>query len=441
MFKKATAKDLVVGNVYVAYSAQSKMLSSNGMAGVFVKVEEVVGENVKVFILHKNRSMLIKDVFNHKDKFIYNPTQDFKVKVSQQDVSDAYPKFTEQMVKDNWPNAEFDVSLSDVTLTTKEGFAGIPCLRLSKDDQRKMLRMEWMSPVTIPEWRIPRAERMGKGVVEINLPPKPVSAEEEELIASLGAHLKEFKENERHDRVSSFVIVDKNFKNKETEYSGPCHAALNRTDVPHPKYILSLHSNQSEQKLPKEIVDNYLSYLTNYSMFKDAFLIKDVEWIKANCHIISGDVSGQHVGGACISTRQMWEYPSGIEAWWNLLKEGIPADLAFIFGMGCHKKSKTHWKFGNMGGGHFQFELNNMDDDAIKNAFDHKAPEADKEPYISTKRYSGLCAMWGGGGMSKAVERLRKIGGGGYGSAGVAQDDFFEQAADIIEEWMKEQGL
>lgn len=446
MFKKTAIKDLVIGGHYVAYSNKSKKLSSNGLAGVFVKVVSVTDTDVKVEVLSHKYTMDIKNISTREDAWIYEPNIDkFKVKVIQKVKSDDYPKFTDKMIEAGWGGKQLEIDISSIRLSHKEGNDGHSIISVTEDDKRATLRVGWIAPVEPPEWRIPRAERMGVGAVEIKLPPKPVSAEEQEVLTSLSAHINKLVKGANKNSCCAFSVI--NDENKEIFYgsSEPCHASLSRPEQEGaPKWVLSTHQRVGEN-ITDVIRDAYISYLTNYSMFKDAFYIKDTEWIIANCYVMRTDVSANLLAGALMATRQIWEHHSHMVGWYRLMEQGIPADLAFMFGsLTSVSDGGKKAKFSDLGGSHCQFHIGLMSDECIKNAFNHNPTNVKRGLYKDSPYYEGVNAMWSKnfGNTHSALTPLRsiKVGGGGWDSA-IPIDDAMEQAADIIEDWMKRNAL
>lgn len=442
LVRKTAVANLEVGKVYVAYSSKSKMLSSNEDKGMFVLVEEVKGKDVKINILSLNKTMTVKNLDERNDAWIYSPDSELKLFVNAEGKRDSFPKFTDRMF-DAFQGKEVKFSPDHIYKHEREGEGnGMLFYRFRGDDDKmNTFNFAWIVPNVSPEWRIPRAQRMGVGAVEVALPPKPVSVEEETLIEFLSASIKTFNENKKLNATASFVILNKDGKVIKSNYSGACHYDLKEIGWGG-KYVIS--SCQAPKGfIDKNILSNYITYLTTLSPFKDAFLIKNADWIMKNGYVLTGDVSAQLLCGACIATRQAWEYSHFIKAWKGLADQGIPLNLSYLFGAYA-VGSGSKWSWGAGSTGHTVFSLNRMENQHIINFNDGKVVKENKEPYTENSNYSGVDYLWGTGDKQADVfNKLRQIGGAGkYGtSKPIAFEDAMEQAADIIEDWMKKESV
>lgn len=445
LVRKMSVANLEVGKVYVAFSAKSKMLSSNGDKGVFVLVE-AVGKDVKVNILHLNKSMVIKNLDGREDAWLYSPDDSLKIQVDATGKELEFPKFTPRM-QDAFQGKEIKFDPSAVYKHEREGEGnGMYFYRFRGDDDKmNTFNFAWIAPNTAPEWRIPRAQRMGVGAIEIKLPPKPVSAEEQTLIESLSAAIAEFNKNKREDSCASYVIVGDNGVIIDRSFSAACHASLSRSKGG--KWVISgLKSlkkcNSNGGVLTQKEYDDHINWLVNDSPFAKAFAVKSLEWIKANGFILTGDISAQLLCGACIATRQLWEYPQFVKAWYGLAEQGIPMNLAYVFGSYAVTNGKD-WGWGAGNTGHTVFNLSIMGDEQLVNFNDGKAVKQNKEPYTEKGNYYGVNELWGTDTQSSVFGKLKAIGGKGrYGASNyIAFDDSMEQAADIIEDWIKKEGV
>lgn len=442
LVRKTVVAALEAGKIYVAFSGKSKLLSDNGDKGVFVRVEEVVGKDVKITIMSSGRNMTIKNLDERADAWIYSPDDSLQFKVNANVGDKASVTFTERLFNlFNGKALSFD-SNAVYKHERDDEHKGQTFYRFRAEDEKwATLSFKWLSPDIAPEWRIPRAQRMGIGAVEIKLPPKPVSAEEEALIELLGAALKEFNENKIVDCVASFVKVNAEGKIVKTTYRGPCHWDLKEGEGS--EYVISAHPRNRSKAVPENVEIDYINYLVTVSPFADAFIIKDAEWILENGYILTGNVSAQMMAGACMATRQVQEHPSFVMGWWGLMMQGIPADVAFVMGVKCSESGGKKYRFAQGSTGHCQFNVNRLDDKALINLFDHKAVNENKKPYKECNDYNGVDNMWGTGDASKVFTDLLSVGGkeGKYGREGISLEDACEQAADIIEDWMKKVGI
>lgn len=442
LVRKSNVANLEVDGLYVAFSAKSKMLSSNGNKGVFVLVKEVLGKDVKVYIPSIDKTMVLKRLDERQDAWMYKPEDTLKVLVKGAHKAALFPKFTPRM-NDAFEGKEISFKPDALYKHEREGEGnGQHFYRFrGEDDKMNTFNFAWIAPNTTPEWRIPRAQRMGIGAVEVALPPKPVSAEEETLIEFLGAAIKEFNEKKKDKTCASFSMISEKGKVIDDNYQGACHADLMRHKGVH--YVLSNICRRDEMK---DVVlhKKYITYLTTESPFKEAFLVKNADWIWENGYLLTGNVSAQMLCGACIATRQAWEYPYYVEAWMGLAEQGIPLNAAYIFGSYA-TESGGKFAFGASGTGHTVFSLAGMEEEAVINFLDCKPVKENDKPHKENPRYDGVNAMWGkiNGRQANVFGKLRNIGGAGrFGASNyIEKTDCMEQAADIIETWMKEAGV
>lgn len=450
--RKLSVKNLVVGNMYVAYSAKNRLLSVNGDKGVLVKVVEVAGVNIKVQRLGTDKPTAITKLDTRQDAWIYElPVDELQVFVKPKD-KNAFPGFSPRMVKEGWDKGKvFTFKADELYEITAEDLAeqaGTLTLRhegetIDPEEGEPFVNIFLASdiyPAQAPEWRIPRAQRMGVGAVEVALPPKRVSAEDEELIKHLSKALEVFNANKNLERTATFCLVNEKGNISSDDWNAPCHAHLSRAKGG-AKYIIS-GCKGAKGDCTEEMLDMYIHYLTGYSPMADAFLIKDAAWIRENGYVISGDVSAQMVGAACIATRQAWESPDMVKGFYGLLQQGISPNVAFLFGCKAVEDGGK-WKFTRGATGHTLFCHYRMDENAIMNFIDGRVVTQNKDAYTKNPNYQGVNDMWGKGETAKVFKSLENISGAktAWGKAGVSFDDAMEQAADIIDEWAKGAGV
>lgn len=442
LVRKSTVANLEVGGLYVAFSAKSKMLSSNGNKGVFVLVKEVMGKDVKVYIPSLNKTMVLKRLDERQDAWMYSPDDSLKVLVNGADKAALFPKFTPRM-NDAFEGKTMSFKPDALYKHEREGEGNGQTFYRFRGEDNKMntFNFAWIKPDTAPEWRIPRAQRMGIGAVEVALPPKPVSAEEETLIEFLGASIEKFNKEKKENHTATFVMLNEKGAIIKTQYTGACHYALKEKGGI--RYVISgiCRREQLDEALHKK----YITYLTTESPFKDAFLIKNADWIWKNGYILTGNVSAQMMGGACIATRQAWENPQFVEAWMGLAEQGLPLNVAFLFGSYALKSSNGKFAMGAGSSGHTVFSLSGMEEAAMVNFIDAKPVAENKKTYYEQNNYEGVNAMWGKiyGNAPSVLAKLKAIGGAGKWGASnyIDKTDCMEQAADIIEDWMKGAGV
>jgi len=456
-FRKLNVKALEIGKIYVAYSAKNKLLSKNGNKGVLVKLVESFGNgaSIKVQLLGTQTTTNILQLDTRDNAWVYDPSgSDMQVCAKPANKA-AFPGFSPRMEREGWEGKPFifrEDELYELTKDDVEEHAGKLTLRhegdtIDPEEDAPYVNIFLASdiyPVEPPEWRIPRAQRMGVGAVEIALPPKRASAEDEQVIALLSDALTLLKAECGEGKTACYNVTDDKGKVVYRDYHAACHAGLQRTGGKQAAYILTaVKAPRPKEGLTSEILTAFINYLTGYSPFADAFVVKDAEWIRANGYILTANVSAQMVAGACIATRQCWEYPHMIAAWYGLMEQGLDANTAFLFG--CRASlNNGKWKFAQAGTGHTVFRIDQMPEKAIINFIDGKPVKQNDKPYSQKTDYYGVNNLWGEcTDMAPVVEKLGAIGGGkkAWGAAGVSFDDAMEQAADIIEDWQKAAGV
>lgn len=463
--RKLGIKALQPGNIYVAYSAKNKLLSKNGKKGVLVKLVETSGVNIKVQPLGTDTTTAITKLESRDDAWIYDVAGADVQVCARVANKNAYPGFSARMEREGWDGKAFTFDPAELyTLTPEDGeengvqeHVGTVTLRhegdtIDPDEDAPYVNIFLASdlyPVQEPEWRVPRAQRMGVGAVEINLPPKRVSAEDAELINLLSDALKTFKAGFKPGATASYCVADDKGQVFYDDWQGACHAGLQRIEGRGDKgkaaYILTgCREATGKSGLTGEVLKTFINYLTGYSPFADAFLIKDAEWIMANnCYVLTADVSAQMVAGACIATRQCWEYPHIQVAWYGLMNQGLDANTAYLFGNRA-SSSGNKWRFAQGATGHTVFSIERMSEKAIIAFIDGKPRQQNKKPYRQDCNYHGVNALWGDtDSKAKVIEKLDTIGGAktAWGSSGLPFDDAMEQAADIIDDWAKGAGV
>lgn len=436
LVRKLKSKNLVAGDVYIAFSSKSKMLSSNGDKGVLVKVIEVKGSDVKATILFNNRVISIKNLDSREDAWMYSPDKETKLLVNAAGKEKLFPGFTPRMEK-AFQGKQIMWDVDHLFEHVVEGQEGL-FYRFEQDGLYNNFNFAWINPVEAPEWRIPRANRMEAGAVEVLLPPKPVSAEEEALIVFLKEPLAQFKKHVHHTYTSAFTLIDKEGKVKVLQERAACHYELKEHSGIH--YILS--GCRKDERLTDVEYKAYITYLTVHSPYKDAFLVKNADWIMENGYVLTGNVSAQVLAGACIATRQVWEYNIFVKAFIALAEKGVPLNLAFLFGNFAVSRGDTKIAWGAGGTGHSVFSMAYFGDKEMVNFHEGKVKEENKKPYYEDSDYNGVHLMWGTTkkGRAKVLDDLSKIGG--VGARGVPPalsiEDAVEEAVEFIADWIQE---
>lgn len=461
-FTKLKTAQLEVGEIYVAYSGRNKMLSSNGDRGRLVKLVSKSDDNARFVILGTDIETGILKLNSREDAWVYSPNgAELKVAVRLDNPQEG-PKFSPRMIQEGWEGKEFIFDESEMYTCNRpeDPYYNITLLRHKGDTIKadtgqpyvNNFRMSWVYPTQAPEWRVPRAERMGLGAIELPLPKKPVPPEQAAVIDSLMPFLKAMKsghtgENTSYIKVSEDLKQDHHYKNKV------CHADMQQQEKFKVKYVITLGSNTTEGNrwvkghASKEKEIEYINYLANYSPYSDAILTKDPEFILKYGYVIDADAPSRIVVGACFATRQLWEKPFRVEAFYALMLAGVKPDAAFMFAHQCSVFSGGKVKFTLGDGDHNNLQMMRASNKCLINFMKH-SPEKGGVSYsekAATSGEGGVDGMWSNsfGSQSRVSTKLadiKKAGAGGYDNA-LSVEEGIERAADIIDEWMGANGF
>lgn len=458
-FTKLKTAQLEVGEIYVAYSGRNKMLSSNGNRGRLVKLVKKSAEGATFTLLGTEETTAITRVDTREDAWIYSPAgADLKVAVIRDDNANG-PKFSPRMVKEGWDGKPFIFNAQEMYTSTRadELYYNVPMLRHKGDTIKPETGQPYINnfvlacvvPVEAPEWRIPRAERMGLGAIELPLPKKPVPPESMAVIEALMSQLKHVATHGGSN--VSFIKVDEKFKTISNHMNQGCHYSAQEGSSRPTRWLVTLGYNKGypdKAKLPEVL--EYINYIANYSPYADVILTKDPQFIYDHGYVIDGSASNKLVIGACFCTRQVWEKPYRAQAYYALLQAGVQPDAAFLFGGQCSQFNAKGVKFTLTEGNHNHFQnVKASNKDYI--AFLKKTPAHLGEPYMKNPRASsdnkGIDGMWstdfGSQGTSDLYTKLANIkrSGGSPMDNAMKADDAIEMAADIIDDWMGKHGF
>lgn len=460
-YRKLTNARLEVDQIIVAHNPKSRVL--NVPNGLFCKVISKAEKSVKVQVLGTKTELRFSTEV--EGAWAYDPSSaDTNVVVNCSDFN-AWPRFTPRMQAEGWQGKVFKFDSAELHLDRDErsqGF-GLTLLRhkgdtIDPDTNQPYTNNFLMSsifPAEAPEWRIPRAERMGIGAVELPLPPKPVSVEHQEVIDKLTPTLNALRENHRSNVSFSRHNAELTETSKSTGQA--CHADLQREcTVRKVAYVTTIGINDVKDnngwvkgKASDEATDLWITYLTSYSPYADAFLTKDPEYIKKYGYVLTADVPNCILVGACFATRQIWEKPARAEGFLELYKAGIPLDVAFVFGCQTSEYANGKMKLSEAGNGHSHLNNSGLSDKCILNFIKHTPERAGKKKYSESFNASGsndygVDGMWSKDFKEKKSEmfgKLSAVKGGGQWGASLPVDECVDRVCDLIEDWMVKHGV
>lgn len=364
---KCKVEDLKVGEFYLAYSSQSKMLSSNGKGGVVVQLMNIVNgqPEVKVWLDNgRTRTMRIARLDERKDCFMLLVNSDLfsqvKLKIGNEGVF-AWPKFTERMkkakedgvdlefvsiigVNDRYPAERVDGTLTfmvntkhDNTLTylnhyqisVNENMLARVCAAEELEERK---RQEVKAKI---EEMKEGGARLTVGKMEFGLSMLPKI---EELRKKFS---KSCKENPRSCASFWVLIGDGKDIKREYKYSNaPCHAGICPTlDVGEERMFILSSSVKKDYfngacgwLINSGAAKSWIDYLVNRSPYADMFTDKDYESILELGYVVNCNAPSNAVSAALTATRQIWEYPARVVAF-HMLKEHINENLAYVMCM------------------------------------------------------------------------------------------------------------
>lgn len=468
-FRKLSIKNLEVGSIYVAYSGRNKHLSRNGDKGVFVKLLSTTGENIKVQVLGTLTETAIAKLDTREDAWIYDPAGAEIQVVARIADKQAWPGFSPRMESEGWDGKVFTFKDDELFVVEdmegeREQYNGITLLRhegetIDPDEDMPYVNTFLMSniyPVEPPEWRVPRAQRMGIGAVELPLPPKPVAEQHNAIIEALSPLAALVQSKHTRENVS-FIKAAADYSVVAEYYNQVCHRTIQCNEDRPVAYVITTGRNNCGSHWVKGYASEeaerlWVTYLTGYSPYADVFITKDPDFILENGYIIDASKPARLVAAACYATRQVWEKSPRLEAFYKLYEAGVPMHLAFVFGSQCSEFAQGKMKFAQAGSNHSHLYSAHLSDSCIINFVDGK-PAYPGKPYNKKPEASdnsvhggqdGVDGMWSADFRkkpSKMFERLREIKGTGAWGGGVNIDIAIEKAADMIEDWAQTNGV
>lgn len=466
-FRKLAIKNLEVGQIYIAFSAKNKRLSSNGDKGVFVKLNEISGNGVKVQVLGTSQDTSIASLDTRDDAWMYSPSGvEIPVVVRIADKKQ-WPGFSPRMEREGWDGKAFSFKEDELYTVEDEESPGngLTLLRhpgetIDPEEDMPYVNNFLMSnvfPTTPPEWRVPRAQRMGIGAVELPLPPKPVAEQHKAIIALLTPHLKTLVQGHTRDNVS-YGKFSGDLKQKNIYMNQVCHRTLQSEEDFPVEYVITLGVNKGVpgswfRALPvqHEAMVLWITYLTSYSPYAPVFISKSPEYIMEHGYIMDGNAPSRLLVGAAFATRQIWEKPARADAFYKLYEAGVPLDQAFVFGCQCSEFDGKKIKFAQSGDGHSHLRHSGLSDKCILN-FIHHTPQYPGKPFIKDNNASsnthggkyGVDGTWSAAFAEKVSPMYKQLSSiksvGGWGGA-VELEDGVERAADMIDEWAGRHGV
>lgn len=463
--RRLQTKELIVGNTYLAYSAKSKKLSSK--TGTFVTITSAAPRGIKMLLLGTENpdEVAITNLDSRDDAWVYDPNGvEIEMRLNSALNKTQWPKWTPRLESSDWMSRTFTLDTGRFYKVERPGEPGNGVTMARMEDPNTNpntgrpyvtnFPLNWLQPVNPPEWRIPRAERLGLGAVELPLPPKPVKPEHQEALNALvksglmAPIMQGCKENTNHMRISG------DLKKVDKSLNQVCHRELQRKVDFEAAYLITLGLNTTGRSWVKgrpsdEALELYITYLTGYSPYADVFISKDPKFVLEHGYVIDTNQPNRLVVGACFATRQVWEKPQRAEAFLALLKTGVSLDAAFMFGSQCSVFKDGKMKMSIEPGDHNHFQNKRVSDKCMVNFITHQ-PEFPGETYSKNVHASGggtggVDGMWSksysnGSSIYQALSDIKGAGSDPTRNA-LSVDEVVERSADLIDEWMGRHGL
>lgn len=426
--------------------------------GHLVKVMAVKGETLTVEVLSGHNEKAIINL-SHEGVWAYDPSSaDTHIHAEVKDFSE-FPGFTPRMQKEGWNGKQFIFSPDELVKDDKEESPGCGFYFLrhvgetTKEDgsfYRNLFRMSNIHVSNPPEWRVSRAEMMGVEAVELPLPPKPARQGSESIIASITPWLAEL--NHSHGENVSHGKCSADFKKKKLYKKQACHRAVQESVEFPVEYLFTIGLNRctttswNKGAPSDEALRLWVTYLTSYSPYADAFITKDPDYIIEYGYILDANAPSHLVVGGMFATRQVWERKARAEAMLEFYKGGLSLDEAFLFGCLCSSYDKGKMKLTESGSGHSHLYTSKLTDSCLLNFLEHT-------PYVKDKPYKeqidpssssvGVDGMWSKDfnrkPCSKLIEKLMGIkkAGGDFNNA-LPIDEVVERAIEYITDWRQD---
>lgn len=158
-----------------------------------------------------------------------------------------------------------------------------------------------------------------------------------------------------------------------------CHAFLCREDIFAPVGVISgLQHRYGEDQThgPGDWGDTtteekilYLDWLMKRSPYKEAFLYKSPRRaLRDKCVVVRGECPAATLGAALVATRRLWEHTSVAVVFCELVKRGVPENLAYYLGhlAGFTRGRKGAFSWDCAKSSHCTIDSHDYDREAVK---------------------------------------------------------------------------
>lgn len=161
---------------------------------------------------------------------------------------------------------------------------------------------------------------------------------------------------------SHYLFLLKNGEIKE-HFNDVCYARFYSLHSPIIKARLFINQNlrnDFKSKEKKRMLFRWFDWVVNESSWKDAFISKNRNYYLKKGLSLNCNEPLVYLVGAATTLREGWEYPTQLELWDKLVKEGVEPHLAHIFSSCCSEinKSNYRWVNNSIKGGHGSISIN-----------------------------------------------------------------------------------
>ena len=185
---------------------------------------------------------------------------------------------------------------------------------------------------------------------------------------------------------SSYALVYTQVKDLQMFQGEVCHSDLSYNNDPddiEPNAIIDLVHNRV---LDESILWTYFNWVINESIYRDAFVTKDIDWVMKHGVIVRTDMPSCYITGALIALRMSGEFPEDIRDWYTFVQKGINPALALLFGHFVRWEGKITIESKH----HSCFDPSWFTKEALRAYYRGIVPDLDLPPYTEERGYSPL---------------------------------------------------
>ena len=462
-----------LGEVYIAYSARSRKLSSNGTRGVFVKVLGKKDDNISVEVSGFERPMTIRNLDNRLDAWMVDVSEEIEGIITE-GLNPAWPRSFEKSRGKTGKLRPFSTVRRDDEEVTYTVLIG--------EDKNRMMRIDWCKPLTdvgsvvVPfqrhdEFLKKEAELARKATEEriaarqaeaVKLMRGKLDGSKDKLLAWLlpirdiiakEYHKRENKGLCNHARIfvkGEWEETPEDKVNIKFSFTAPCASFMsNRVDENCIAVWADHNKDHDNIKGVKEQHQRvWIDYLINHSGLSRAYLNTSVDDVLENGYLIDASLPSRFVHAAVTAPRQCWEYASKGMLFGSLLDAGVTNHFAWFAAQCASGNYKNGFKTNTKHGTHSFMCQSHMSDKTLLN-FLRGIPKAEYSPYTNDHNYNGCSAQWGGSqGERTFYDALMCIGskttsGVGFGASRKCYS--IDEIADMVqqagEKWAEKMGV